>query len=105
MNSRFQIELQPHMGPSEVVASLRYAYRVGVGRDRRDVYDQAVLYARQIIELFRNNENWNFEVAKFGTGRMRDLMQQLPVMQREVFAQLMTDPTIQLQENSREWRV
>jgi hypothetical protein len=97
-----EIEFQPHIAPSEAVASMRYAFRIGVGRDRPEVWDQAVTYTRQMIDLFKENES-NDYYTRFATGRMRDLMKDLGSVQTDVLLQLMTDPTIQFEEKLTIW--
>jgi len=99
---RDEYQSQPHLAPSEAVASMRAAFRMGVGFDNEEIYRQAVTFVQQVIRIYRDNE-WYRYTTKFGTGRMRDLMQDFPTLQRGVFEQLMTDPSISLQEKATIW--
>ena len=40
-----EYDRQPHIAPTDVVSSLRYAYRVGIGQRRPDVYKGAIKFA------------------------------------------------------------
>jgi hypothetical protein len=93
---------QPHLAPSEAVAALRYGFRVGVGRNQPEIYRQALSFVDDVIAYFKGNEYYDFE-TKFGTGRMRDLIGTLERTKEIAFLQLMTDPTIQLQEKATLW--
>jgi len=99
---REEYESQPHLAPSEAVASMRAAFRMGVGYDNEEIYRQAITFVQQVIRIYRDNE-WYRYTTKFGTGRMRDLMQDFPTLRRGVFEQLMTDPSISLQEKATIW--
>jgi hypothetical protein len=93
---------QPHLAPSEAVAALRYGFRVGVGRNRPEVYQQSLAFVNDVIDYFKNNEYYDFE-TKFGTGRMKDLIGTLEHTQEIAFLQLLTDPTVPLQEKATLW--
>lgn len=93
---------QPHLAPSEAVASMRYAFRVGVGQGREDVYRKAVIFVNQVITIFKENEYYDFE-NKFGMERMAALMKDFPTLQEGVFVQLMVDPSLRLQERATIW--
>jgi len=97
-----QYEFQPFMAPSEAVASLRYAFRVGVGRDRPEVYENAVKFVDEVIRYFKVNEYYNF-TTRFGEGRIKDLIGSLERTRQTAFLQLMTDPSIRLQEKVTIW--
>ena len=99
---RGEYEFQPHVAPSEAVAALRYAFRVGIGRDRPDVYRQAIEFVDSVIKYFRGND-YNDYVTRFGEGRMKDLLAQLDRTRDVAFEQLMTDSTITLQEKATIW--
>jgi hypothetical protein len=99
---RDQYTYQPHLAPSEAVASLRYAFREGVGRDRPEVYDEAMEFVNLVIRYFRGNE-YNDYVTRYGEGRMKDLLATLDTTRPRAFLQLMTDPTIHLQEKHTIW--
>ena len=97
-----EYSFQPHLAPSEAVASMRYAFRVGVGQGRERVYRQAIIFVNQVIKIFKDNEYYKY-TTQFGTGRMSDLMQDFATLQRESFTQLMTDPSIPMQERATIW--
>ena len=88
-----QYEFQPFLAPSEAVAGLRYGFRVGIGQDRAEVYTDAKAFVKGVIDYFN----------KFGRGRMAELIGRLENTERAAFLQLMTDPTIQLQEKATIW--
>jgi hypothetical protein len=100
---REQYEFQPHLAPSDVAASLRYGIRVGIGQNRPEVYEQALHFANQVTEFFKGNEYYDY-VNKFGRGRMAEIIGQLEQSVEIAFLQLMTDPTITLEERLTIWR-
>lgn len=93
---------QAHMGPSEAMASMRYAYRVGVGRDREEVWENALVFIGQVIAIFKQNDYYDY-VNRFGRGRMAELLTDLPTAVREGFRVVMTDPGIPIQERVTIW--
>ena len=101
-----QYSFQPHLAPSEAVATLRYAFRAAVGQPYNDQtkrkYDEALEFTRKVIKIFRENEMYAFE-TKFGEGRMRDLLSDLPTVKRNAFIQLMTDPGVPMAEKATIW--
>jgi hypothetical protein len=97
-----EIEFQPHIAPSEAYAALRYGFRLGVGLDDKDTYDEAIEYVNGIIDFFKGNE-YNDYVTRFGTGRMAAIMADLEITRQRTFLQLMTDPTISVTEKATIW--
>ncbi|MBX3374831.1 MAG: hypothetical protein KF817_13455 [Phycisphaeraceae bacterium] len=100
---RDEYQSQPHLAPSEAVAAMRAAFRMGVANDNEELYQQAVQFVQQVITIFKENEYYRFTVQKFGVDRMADLMHDFPTLRRAAFGQLMTDPSIQLQEKATIW--
>ncbi|MCZ6837562.1 MAG: hypothetical protein O7G85_17435 [Planctomycetota bacterium] len=100
--TRGHYEDQPFLAPSEVAASLRYAFRVGVGRDNREIWDDAMKFASDVTQFFKGNESNNY-VTKFGSGRMKDLIGQLEQSASVAFEQIMTDPTLEIRERAVIW--
>ncbi|TVQ52373.1 MAG: hypothetical protein EA377_10325 [Phycisphaerales bacterium] len=98
-----QYQYQPHLAPSEVNAALRRGLRVGVGQNRPEVLEQSIQFAEMVTDFFRSHEFHDYE-THFGTGRLRDLLGQLENSAEIAFVQLMTDPTIPLQERLTIWR-
>ncbi len=92
-----EYEFQPHLAPSDVAASLYYAFRVGIGKDRPEVFREAVKFANRVTVLFRDSE-YNKYKTKMGTQRLADLIRQLEVSVYAVFAELMVDTSIPLLE-------
>ncbi|MCZ6611524.1 MAG: hypothetical protein O6941_02720 [Planctomycetota bacterium] len=92
-----EYEFQPHIAPSEVAASLRYGFRVGIGQGRPEVFQQAVKFANDVTVYFREHEYIKYE-TKLGTERMAALITQLEDSVPNVFAQLMIDSTVGLLE-------
>ena len=99
---RDEYDRQPYVAISDVLASLRYAFRVGVGQDRPEVYQEALSFARDVTEFFRTHDTMNFE-SRLGTARMRDLVGQLSQSVPRSFVQLMADPTVPLDERATIW--
>ncbi len=97
-----EYSFQPHLAPSEAIASLRYGFREGVGRDRPDVYKEAKNFVRMVIDYFRGNES-NDYVNRFGERRMGELLQELEVTQQRAFLQLMTDSGLSMRERATIW--
>ncbi len=95
-----QYEAQPHLAPSDVAASLRYAFRVGIGQHRPEVFQRAMRFAGQVTEFFKGN-SYNDFVTKMGSARLGDMIGQLESSVYVVFAQLMTDSSIPLEERLR----
>ncbi len=88
-----EYDMQPHLAPADVAGALRYGFVVGLGGDRPEVFQQAVEFANGVRRYFREND-WNNYTTKFGTGRIRDLVRQLDEIYFDVFAQVMTDRSI-----------
>jgi hypothetical protein len=97
-----EYDRQPHMAPSDVVASLRYGLRVGVGQRRHDVYKEAVNFANEVTHYFRTHEGIDYE-TKLGTARMRDLVAVLGNSAEIAFLQLMIDPSVSYEERALIW--
>ncbi len=98
-----QYAFQPHLAPSEVAASLRYALRVGVGQNRPEVYEQALRFADSVTEFFQGNR-YNDFVNKFGRGRMSELIGDLRDSLPTALLLLMADPSVPLHERLTIWR-
>ena len=97
-----EYDRQPYVAISDVLASLRYAFRVGIGQDRQEVYDEAMAFASEVTDYFRTHEFMDFD-TKLGTARMRDLVAQLGQSVPRSFVQLMSDPTVPLEERATIW--
>jgi len=97
-----EYDRQPYVALSDVIGGLRYAFRVGVGQNRPEVYTEAVGFAQQVTEFFRTHEFMDFE-TKMGTGRMRDLVSKLGESAELAFIQLMTDVSVPLEERATIW--
>ena len=97
-----EYDRQPHMAPNDVIASLRYGLRVGVGQRRPDVYKEAIKFANEVTEYFRTHEGIDFD-TKMGTGRMRDLVAVLGKSAEIAFLQLMIDPSVSYEERAQIW--
>jgi len=95
-------DAQPHLALSDVAASLRYGYLVGICRDRPEVLRDAINFANEVTDFFKGNRYYNF-VNKFGVGRMKDLLGQLNDTAIIVFAQLMIDRSLPMPERMTLW--
>jgi hypothetical protein len=97
-----EYERLPAVAISDVSSALRYAYRVGIGQNRPDVFKEALLFAKQVTDEFKYNEYNNY-TTKFGTGRVKDLIGALESSAQITFENLMTDPTVPIEERMAIW--
>jgi len=92
-----EYEFQPHLAASDVSASLRYAFRIGLGQNRPEILQKAMTFAKKVTEYFKRNE-YNAFVTKFGSARMGDLIRDLENSAVTVFAELMVDTSLDMIE-------
>lgn len=97
-----EYEFQPHLAASDVAASLRYAFRVGLGQDRPEVLQKAIAFANKVTAYFKGNEYNNFR-DKMGSKRLADLIGSLDNSAVNVFAELMVDTTVDMSERLVIW--
>jgi len=97
-----EYERLPAIAISDVTSALRYAYRVGVGQNRPELFKEALKFADQVTTEFKTNEYNNY-TTKFGSGRIKDLIGVLESSAIITFEQLMTDPTVPLEERMAIW--
>ena len=97
-----EYERLPAIAISDVTSALRYAFRVGIGQNRPELFKEALKFASQVTTEFKTNEYNNY-TTKFGTGRIRDLIGVLESSAQITFEQLMTDPTVTLEERMAIW--
>ncbi len=95
-------ERLPAIAISDVTASLRYAFRVGIGQNNPELFREAVQFANQVTKEFKTNEYNNY-TTKFGTGRIKDIIGALESSAQITFEQLMTDPTLSIEERMAIW--
>tara|TARA_B110000495_G_C23043070_1_gene627396 strand:- start:3108 stop:5099 length:1992 start_codon:yes stop_codon:yes gene_type:complete len=95
-------ERMPSVAISDVTSALRYAFRVGIGQNKPDVYREAVNFANNVTKEFRENDYNNY-TSKFGSGRIKDIIGVLESSAQITFEQLMTDPTISIEERLAIW--
>jgi len=95
-------ERMPSVAVSDVTSALRYAYRVGVGQNNPELFREALIFANQVTKEFKTNEYNNY-TTKFGTGRIKDIIGALESSAQITFEQLMTDPTISIEERMAIW--
>ncbi|MCA9296308.1 MAG: hypothetical protein KC983_07315, partial [Phycisphaerales bacterium] len=99
---RGQYEAQPTLAPREVQDSLYYGYRVGLGRDRPEVLEQAIRFASQTTEWFKKN-NWNDYTTRFGEARIGGLLEEIDSSAEIALGRVMIDRTIPLEERATIW--
>ena len=97
-----QYERMPSVALSDVTSALRYAFRVGIGQNRPELYKEALKFAHQVTNEFKSNDYFNF-TTMFGSGRIKDLIGTLESSAQITFEQLMTDPTIPIEERIAIW--
>jgi hypothetical protein len=95
-------ERLPAVAISDVTSALRYAFRVGVGQNNPEVFNEALKFAQQVTTAFKKND-YNDYTTKFGTGRIKDIIGALESSAQITFEQLMTDPTISIEERMAIW--
>lgn len=95
-------ERVPAVAISDVTSALRYAYRVGIGQNKPELFKEALNFAHQVTREFKTNEYNNY-VTKFGTGRIKDIIGSLESSAQITFEQLMLDPTIPIEERMAIW--
>ncbi|MCH7798869.1 MAG: hypothetical protein IID28_10560 [Planctomycetes bacterium] len=88
---------QSHLAASDVAASLRYAFRIGIGQDRPEVFQKALEFSQKVTRYFKENE-YNAFVTKMGSARLGALIDNLENSAVTVFAQLMVDTTVDMGE-------
>lgn len=97
-----QYERVPAIAVSDVTSALRYAFRVGIGQNNPEIFREALRFANQVTNEFKTNEYNNY-TTKFGTGRIKDIIGALETSAQMTFEQLMTDPTISIEERLAIW--
>lgn len=95
-------ERLPSVAISDVSSALRYAYRVGVGQNNPELFKEALKFAQQVTNEFKRN-SYNDYTTKFGSGRIKDIIGSLESSAQITFEQLMTDPTVPIQERIAIW--
>ena len=92
-----EYEFQPHLAASDVSASLRYAFRVGLGQDRPEVLQKAMAFAQMVTRYFKENDYNAFE-TKMDNARLGGLIRNLENSAVTVFAELMVDTSLDMIE-------
>jgi hypothetical protein len=75
-----------------VYASLQRGFREGLLLDRPKVLEEALKFARDLIDYFQSSQIADF-VNKFGERRMAALIGDLRTSVRDVFANVLVDPS------------
>lgn len=97
-----EYERLPAVAISDVMAALRYAYRVGIGQNRPEVFEEALAFANNVTNEFKQNEYNNY-TTQFGTGRIKDIIGALESSAQITFEQLMIDSTVPFEERIAIW--
>lgn len=88
-----QYESQPELARSDVGSALQYGFRVGLGDNQPEVYENAKKFCDEVIRFFKSNEMYNY-VNRFGEGRIKSLMGSLEDSLKISFVQVITDPSV-----------
>ena len=96
-----QYELQPHLAPRDVNASLRYGLITGIGRGRPEIYENALDFSRKVTGFFKQSETVNY-TNEFGV-RRQDMLSSLEGSTRLALSQVMADRTIPLELRMTVW--
>lgn len=97
-----EYERMPSVAISDVSSALRYAFRVGIGQNRPELYKEAVKFAQMVTKEFKTNE-YNDYTSIFGKGRIKDIIGAIESSAQITFELLMIDPTIPLEERIAIW--
>jgi hypothetical protein len=97
-----EYERLPAVAISDVTSALRYAFRVGIGQNRPELYKEALRFAQLVTTEFKTNEYNNY-TTMFGTGRIKDIIGTLESSAQITFEQVMTDTTIPIEERIAIW--
>lgn len=97
-----EYERLPAVAISDVTSALRYAFRVGVGQNRPELYKEAIQFAQQVTTEFKTNEYNNY-TTMFGTGRIKDIIGALESSAQITFEHVITDSTIPIAERIAIW--
>jgi len=84
--------LAPDVARSDVYASLQRGFREGLLLDRPKVLEEALKFSRDLIDYFQSSQIADF-VNKFGERRMAALIGDLRTSVRDVFANVLVDPS------------
>jgi len=95
-------ERLPAIAISDVTSALRYAFRVGIGQNKPELFKEALKFASQVTTEFKTND-YNDYTTKFGTGRIKDIIGVLESSAQITFEQLMIDPTVSIEERMAIW--
>jgi hypothetical protein len=90
-----EYEYQPDIARSDVYAALKRGFREGLLLNRPKVLEDARIFARDLIDYFKNNRYYDF-VTKFGESRIGDLIGDLEDSERAVLQQLLMDRSLPL---------
>ncbi len=82
----------PDVARSDVYAALTRGFREGLLMNRPKVLEEAVKFARDLTEYFQGTQYSDF-VNKFGERRMADLIGNLQTSVRDVFSNVLMDPS------------
>jgi hypothetical protein len=98
-----EYDAQPHLAPSEAIASLRYGFRIGIGQDRPEVWEGANQFVKSVIDYFRNNELLRLRERSSARGGCAICSARMDTTKPRAFVQLITDPTVQFDEKATIW--
>jgi hypothetical protein len=90
-----EYEAQPDIARSDVYAALKRGFREGLLLNRPKVLEDARIFARDLIDYFKNSRYYDF-VTKFGESRIGDLIGDLEDSERAVLQQLLMDRSLPL---------
>ena len=89
--------MQPHIATTDVQNSLYHGIRFGLGRGKKEIYEDAKNFAKEVLVYFKTNE-YNDFVNKFGEARISGIISNLENVELSVWAAIMMDTSIPLKE-------
>ncbi len=95
--TRVEYDKQPHIATTDVQSALYYAIRIGLGRGRPEMYEEAKEFADKVLTWFKNDEDNSFRNT-FGEERITGIISTLENTELAVWGRIMLDPSIDLIE-------
>jgi len=97
-----EYQTQPHLAPSEIAATLRYGFKVGILSGRPEVLRDSLKFVKEVTDWFKGN-HWYDYVNRFGEARMADLIGSVEDSTELAYLQMITDPGIKMSDRRTIW--
>jgi len=97
-----EYQSQPHLAPSDIAASLRYGFKVGILSGRPEVLRDALKFVKEVTDWYKGND-WYDYINRFGEARMADLIGSVEDSTEMAYLQMITDPGINMTDRRTLW--